>query len=94
MEQTPPDVSQADKYAKLMARRDRALATIVLSVDPTLLYLLGDPENPVIVWKKLLDQFQKNTWEDKLELRRKLYSLQLKDGESVQKHVKSYDRDF
>ena len=57
--ETPPDVSQADKYAKFMARRDRALATIVLSVDPTLLYLLGDPENPVIVWKKLSDQFQK-----------------------------------
>ena len=32
--ETPPDVSQADKYAKFMARRDRALATIVLSVDP------------------------------------------------------------
>ena len=57
--ETPPDISQADKYAKFMARRDRALATIVLSVDPTLLYLLGDPENPVIVWKKLSDQFQK-----------------------------------
>jgi len=43
---------------KFMARKDRALATIVLSVDPTLMYLLGDPENPVIVWKKPLDQFQ------------------------------------
>ena len=31
-----------------MLQRDRALATIVLSVDPTLLYLLvADPENPV-----------------------------------------------
>ena len=92
--ETPPDVSQADKYAKFMARRDRALATIVLSVDPTLLYLLGDPENPVIVWKKLLDQFQKKTWANKLELRRKLYLLQLKDGESVQKHIKAMTEIF
>ena len=91
--ETPPDVSQADKYAKFMARRDRALATIVLSVDPTLLYLLGDPENPVIVWK-LLDQFQKKTWTNKLELRRKLYLLQLKVGESVQKHIKAMTEIF
>ena len=48
-----------------MARRDRALAMMVLSVDPTLLYLLGDPEDPVTVWKKLSDQFQKKTWANK-----------------------------
>ena len=70
-------------------RRDRALATIVLSVDPTLLYLLGpDPQNPVVVWKKLADQFQKKTLANKLALRRKLYNLKLKDGQSMQKHVK------
>ena len=33
-----------------LLQRDRALATIVLSVDPTLLYLLApDPENPAVV---------------------------------------------
>ena len=54
-----PSRSDTDKHAKFMARRDRALATVVLSVDPSLLYLIGDPENPVLVWKKLSDQFQK-----------------------------------
>ena len=49
-------------YAKFMARRDRALATIVLSVEPSLLYLIGDPvADPVAVWQKLADQFQKKT---------------------------------
>ncbi len=57
-----PGQAQAEKYAKFMSRRDRALATIVLSVEPSLLYLLGE--------------------------RRKLYSLRLKEGESVQKHIK------
>ena len=42
-----------------MARRDRALATIVLSVDPSLLYLIVEPEDPVAVWKRLADQFLK-----------------------------------
>ena len=60
-----PDEGDADARAKFVARRDRALALIVLSVEPSLLYLLGDPEDPVVVWKKLSDQFQKKTWANK-----------------------------
>ena len=81
--------------AKYLLRKDRALATIVLSVEPKLLYLLGpDPEDPVAVWKKLADQFQKKTWANKLTLRRKLHNLKLKDGQSVQKHVKALTEIF
>ena len=58
----------------------------LLSVDPSLVYLTGDPNDPVVVWNKLADQFQKKTWANKLALRRKLYSLRLKDGDSVQEH--------
>lgn len=83
-----PGVGEAEAHRKFVSRSDRALAIIVLSVEPSLLYLIGDPENPVAVWKKLKDQFQKKTWANKLELRRKLYSLRLQDGESVQQHVK------
>ena len=50
-----PDEANAERHAKYMSRRDRALALIVLSVEPSLLYLIGDPEDPVKVWKKLLD---------------------------------------
>ena len=93
-ERPPDETSQADKYAKFVARRDRALATIVLAVDPSLLYLLGDPDNPVTIWKKLENQFQKKTWCNKLELRRKLYSLRLKAGGSVQEHIKAMTEIF
>ena len=41
-------------------RQDKALATIVLSIDPSLLYLLGNSDNPVAVWRKLEEQFQKS----------------------------------
>ena len=78
-----------DGRSKFLARRDRALATIVLAVEPSLLYLLGDPENPVAVWQKLQDQFQKRTWANKLALRRRLHSLQLRDGQPVQDHIKA-----
>ena len=67
---------------------------IVLAIDPSLLYLIGDPDNPINVWKKLADQFQKKTWSNKLQLRRKLYALCLKEGESVQEHVKSMTEMF
>ena len=64
-----------DAHKKFISRRDRALAIVVLSIDPTLLYLIGDPKDPTEVWKKLSDQFQKKTWANNLELCRKLYSL-------------------
>ena len=83
------------ELAKFNLRRDRALAIIVLSVEPALLYLLGpDPDNPVEVWKKLESQFQKKTWSNKLTLRRKLYNLKLKEGQSVQRHVKTLTEIF
>ena len=47
-------------------RQDHALATIVLAVEPSLFYLIGDPEDPTTVWEKLQAQFQKNTWVNKL----------------------------
>lgn len=53
---SPGDEEQTRKFA---ARKDRALAVIVLSVDPGLLYLLGDPQDPKVVWDTLENQFQK-----------------------------------
>lgn len=39
-------------------------------------------------WKKLQSQFQKKTWANKLELRCKLYTMRLQDGDSVHSSVK------
>ena len=83
-----PGTEHGDRQAKFMARRDSSLATIVLSVDPSLLYFIGSPEDPVEVRRKLADQFQKKLWGNKLELRRKLYSLRLKEGDSFHSHIK------
>ena len=87
--ETEPE-GNAERRAKFVARRDRALATIVLAMEPSLLYLVGsDPTDPVVVWRALADQFQQNTWANKLELKRKLFSLRLAEGGSVQQHIKS-----
>ena len=48
-EQAPGPDTPADSQLKFVSRRDRALATIVLAVEPSLLYLLGNPEDPIVV---------------------------------------------
>ena len=75
---------------KFNERRDKALSTIVLAVDPILLYLVGsNPEDPIEVWNKLCDQYEAKTWANKLALRRKLYGLKLRENQSVQDHLKA-----
>ena len=88
-EEVVPSGSASEK-AKFAVQKDWAPTNIVLSVDTTLLYLISDPQDPVIIWKKLADQFEKETWATRLlDLRCKLQSLQLKDGELAQTHVKA-----
>ena len=52
------------------------------------MYLLGEPKDPIDVWKKLESQFKKKTWANKLALCQKLHSLCVKEGEPVQRHIK------
>lgn len=88
-QETAPTSGSTSEQAKFAARKDRTLATIVLAVDTSLLYLIGDPKDPASVWKKLADQFEKKTWATRLDLRRKLHSLKLKEGDSAQNHIKT-----
>ena len=84
-----------EQKEKFSLRRDKALATIVLSVEPKWLYILGsDPTDPTEVWHKLADQFQRKSWANKLSLRRKLYSLKLNEDQSVQSHIKAITEIF
>ena len=89
-----PDPTNTDKYAKYMARRDWALATIVLVVDSSLLYLIGDPEDPKTVWEKLSGQFQKKTWANKPSLRKKLFTMKLSDSGSMREYYKKMTEAF
>ena len=90
----PDSATDADKHMKYMARRDRALGTIVLAVDPSLLYLIGDPEDPKVVWEKLSGQFQKKTWANKLGLRKRLVTMKLSDSGSMREYVKKMTEAF
>ena len=79
-----------DAIQKFNLRKNRALANIVLNIEPKLLYLLGDPVDPTVVWKKLQDTFVAKTWANKLRLKRKLYNMRLKEGDLLQNHLKCF----
>ncbi|KAF2354185.1 Reverse transcriptase RNA-dependent DNA polymerase [Trinorchestia longiramus] len=82
--------STADEAArrKFESHRDLALATIVLGVDQSQLYLLGDPTDPVEVWRKLQNTFQKKSWVNKFRLKKKLFNMKLENGQNLQDHLK------
>ena len=86
---TEAEPEAADRRAAYAARKDKALAIIVLAIETKLLYLVGDPVDPQVVWEKLANQFQKKSWANKLELKRKLFSMKLTNSGSVQEHVKA-----
>lgn len=85
-----PSSTDVGALAKYRIRRDKALANIVLAIDPKLLYLISDdPTDPAIVWTKLSDTFQKKSWSNKLRLRKRLYSMRLKNDGSLQDYLKT-----
>ncbi|KAF2345039.1 Zinc finger CCHC-type [Trinorchestia longiramus] len=75
---------------KFESRRDLALATIVLGVDQSQLCLLGDPTDPVEVWRKLQNTFQKKSWANKFRLKKKLFNMKLENGQNLQDHLKVF----
>ncbi len=86
----PPDpaTATAASVVQYQRRQEKALATIVLTINPSLLYLLPNPEDPAVVWQQLRDHFQKRTWSNKLHLRRQLNDLRLAEGGSLSDHIK------
>ena len=83
-----------NEVLKFNQRKDKALATIVLAIDPSLLYLVGDPDDPEEVWLLLQNTFMKKTWSNKLALKRKLYSAKMNNNDSLKVHLKTLTEIF
>ena len=99
-EEVIPELDNARRRETEEARRkfkirfEKALTTIVLAVSPSLLYLLGEPEDPVKVWDTLENQFQKKSWANKLILKTKLSRMRLKENQSVTEHIRGMTEIF
>ena len=50
--------TNANLYSKYLWQKDCALMTSALLVELSLLYLIGNPDDPAVVLKKIADQFK------------------------------------
>ena len=80
--------TNAEARKKFMTRRGKALALIGLILDPSLFYLIGDKDDRCKVWERLQGQYQHKTWANKMQIRKKLITLKLKEGGSMNDHIK------
>ena len=82
------DEATPTNIQKYQLRVDKALSIIMISISPSLLYLVGDPENPVTVWGKLESHFQRSSWVNQFVLRKKLYNLKLSSDGKLEDHLR------
>ena len=69
VETAPEDVSSAE-FRKFSNRRNKALAPIVLVVEPKLLYLFRNLTDTVKVWKTLIENLSEKGWANKLRIKK------------------------
>ena len=66
-----------NELSKFNQGKDRTLAIIVLAIDPSLIYLIDDPDDHLAMWTLLQNMFMKKTWVNKLALKIKLYNTRM-----------------
>ena len=89
-EQKPADTANAEDKAKykLTCNSAKALSTIVLSINPSQLYLITDCEEPQDAWDKLKRHFERSTLANKLYLKKQYFRSVMEDGASVESHLR------
>ena len=85
-EEKEPELEESKEA--FFVRRDKALSIVVLSVHPSLLYLLGEPADPTVVWEELAAQFQRKSWANELSLERRLVRLKQPRDRPLKEHIK------
>lgn len=88
--ETAPSKHQVNAQRKFMSRRNCALTIIVLAVDPSLLYLLGDPEDHNASWRSNSSRRYGLTSCSYAEG----LCIKAEGGESVNEHIKAMTKIF
>jgi hypothetical protein len=63
-------------------------APLVMSINSDLVHLITECETPKHIWDKLKERFERNTVANKLFLKQKLFSLKMKDCDSLDDHLR------
>ena len=79
------DLSAQASYEKT---KQKAMATLVMGIKANLIYLVTSCTTPKDVWDTLRAQFERNTMANKLFLKRQYFTTKMREGNSVQDHLK------
>ena len=61
---------------------------LYLHVAQSQSYITGDEDDPAVKWKKLSEHFERGTLMTKLQLRKQYFKWDMREGASVQEHIK------
>jgi hypothetical protein len=84
-ESLPTGERELNEYSR---RVQKAMATLVLSVTSSKLYLITSCETPKDVWSNLRGHFEKDSLTNKIYLKKQYFRLEMKAGSSVEAHLK------
>ena len=83
-----PPGEDAAAPARHVKAQQKAMATLVMGINPNLIYLVTSCNAPKEVWDTLKAQFERNTLANKLLLKRQYFTTKMREGQSVQDHLR------
>jgi gag-polypeptide of LTR copia-type/Domain of unknown function (DUF4219) len=78
----------AAETAELIRKRKRAAALIVSTISSGVLVYLRGEKDPSVMWTTLKDRYAPRTWITCRQILRRFTSLQMKDDDDLQAHLK------
>lgn len=87
--ETLADGAGAEAQSSFDKKCQKALSTLVLSISSSQLYLITSFDKPKDAWSALCSHFERNTLANKLFLKKRFFRMEMKEGTSVEKHLKS-----
>ena len=86
--ETLAEDANAAARAEFQKRSQRTFSTIVLAIGTSQLYLVTSCEQPRKAWEELRNHFERDTLANKLFLKKQYFRLEMKEGTSIEKHLK------
>ena len=87
--ETLQENASAQQRTDFNKKSQKAFSTIVMSINLSQLYLITSCEEPARAWKALRNHFERDTLVNKLMLKKQYFRMEMKDGTSIEAHIKS-----
>ena len=78
----------AAQRAEFKKMSQKAFSTIVMAVSSSQICLVTSFEQPKVAWDALCGHFERDTLANKLLLKKRYFRMEMKEGTSIQMHMK------